>query len=178
VRRLSSNGIHAEGFPADAGDPLCLKGALEEIEATLGSPSVLIYNAVSLCDDDLYACNANDVIDAFEVSVLGALTAIRTVVPSMRAVGGGTIIITSRLPTTLPSSQYTAQSLSRPALGTLLNLFGDDSRTLPARVILANLPAKVSIGAWHEPRTHMWLAQEYWSLVHTKSNGSREVTLS
>jgi NAD(P)-dependent dehydrogenase (short-subunit alcohol dehydrogenase family) len=178
---LSKEGVIAEDFPADAGDPQALRGALEEIIATVGCPSVLIYNAfspVSVGSSDLYAGKATEVIDAFEESVVGPLIAIRTVVPVMRENGGGTVLVATYRPARLPNPRYTAESLARPALRTLINVVIRDSRTSPARVILADLPPRVPAGTWDEARTHSWLAAKYWSLAHAKSEGSRIVTIS
>lgn len=178
---MSKEGIIAEDFPADAGDPQALKGALEEIMATVGRPSVLIYNAFSPVNaghGDLYTGKATEVVDAFEECVVGPLTAIRTVVPVMREHGGGTVLVATYQPARLPNSRYTAASLARPALRTLINVVIRDSRTSPARVILADLPAKAPAGGWNDERTHSWLARTYWSLAHAKSKGSRIVAIS
>ncbi len=171
----------AEHFPADAGDPQALRGALEEIMATVGLPSVLIYNAfrsVSPTGGDVYTGKATEIIDAFEVSVVGPLTAIRTVVPAMTANGGGTVLVATYRPERLPSSRYTAESLARSALKTMIDVVIRDARTSPARIILADLPPKCPAGAWNEERAQSWLARKYWSLAHAKARGSGRATLS
>lgn len=177
VYRLGRERIAVEPFLADAGDPHMLTGVLDEIAATIGAPSVLIYNAPGIADGDLYDGSADEVIDTFEVSVIGALTALRYVVPMMRAAGQGTVVITFRRPASQPSSRHTAQSLSGAALRTMIDLFIADERTSPVRVIMADVAAGEAAGDWEDVRARAARAEVYWALVHDAAGTSGAVTI-
>jgi hypothetical protein len=145
IGHLRDCDIDAEAFPADAGDPRALRGALEEVMATLGRPAVLFYNAISE--------NLADAVDEFEVAVAGPMATLRAIVPAMREGGGGAIVVTSCL----------QGSASHPALERLIETAATSPRTVPVRIILAQL---VPRDAWQAASSRKWLAAEYWTLVH------------
>lgn len=165
VRRLRQGGIDAEPYLADAGDFQALRGALEEICATMGTPSVLIYNAARavshLDSEDVLTGRVSRLTDDYEVLVGGVLTCVRVLAPQMQEVGGGTIIVSSRPPAELPSSRFIAHSLTIAALDLLVDLARADPRTLPNRVMHVRLLTDVA------PRKHApTVARLYWSLAH------------
>jgi NAD(P)-dependent dehydrogenase (short-subunit alcohol dehydrogenase family) len=157
VGYLRAQDVVADGFPADAGDPHVLRGALEEIMATLGRPSALFYNAISE--------NPTDAVDEFEVAVVGPMTTLRAIVPAMREGGGGTIVVTS----------CGAGSLSHSSLERLIETTARDPRTAPVRVILAQL---VPRRPWQNASSRGWLAEEYWLLVHDPHEVSGKIVLT
>ena len=171
IQRLRQDSIDAEPYLADAGDSQALRGALEEICATMGTPSVLIYNAaraVSHLDpEDVLTGRVSMLTDDYEVSVAGVLTCVRVLAPQMGEVGGGTIIVSSRPPAELPSSRFLSHSLTIAALDLLVDLARADPRTLPNRVMHVRLLTDVA------PRRRApSVARLYWSLAHpSKKSG-------
>lgn len=165
VRRLRDEGIEVEPYLADAGDSQVLRGALEEICATMGTPEVLIYNAaraVSRLDpEDLLTGHPSLIMDDYEVSVGGVLTCLRVLTPQMREIGGGTMIVSSRPPAAVLSSRFISHSLTITALDALVDAAQTDPRTFPNRVVHVRLPAELA------PRKRApSVAQLYWSLAH------------
>jgi NAD(P)-dependent dehydrogenase (short-subunit alcohol dehydrogenase family) len=84
----------AKGYACDVADPAQVDAAMAAIEAQLGSPSVLLYNAVggafgSFLDIDPATLNRN-----FQVNTMGLLYLARRVAPAMTAAGQGAIVVT------------------------------------------------------------------------------------
>lgn len=98
VATLASEGIEAEGFPADAGDPTTVVAALDAATARFGSIDVLEFsphagNAESMISPlDVTVENLRPVIDTM---LLGAVAAVQAVLPGMRERGSGTVLLTA-----------------------------------------------------------------------------------
>ena len=85
-------GAHA--FPCDVCDPAQLDATLAKIRAELGTPSVLVHNAVggafgSFLDVDPAVLQHN-----FDVNVMALLRLARALAPDMVAAGKGAIVVT------------------------------------------------------------------------------------
>lgn len=91
---LQAEGLSAFAFPADAGDPQSLKGALSAAKMGLGPPSVLVCNAVSATRAMPSELAPDALVADFRVGVAGALAATQIVLPWMTAAGQGTILFT------------------------------------------------------------------------------------
>ncbi|MFD0685915.1 SDR family NAD(P)-dependent oxidoreductase [Actinomadura fibrosa] len=103
VRELAGLGITAAAFPADIRDRVALTDALTAVKERWGPIDVLEYspsptgpitNAVDSTVDSVTA--------QFELHVLGAVTAVRHVLPDLRA-RGGTILLTTGVSSTVPA---------------------------------------------------------------------------
>jgi NAD(P)-dependent dehydrogenase (short-subunit alcohol dehydrogenase family) len=167
VEHLRHDGFDAEPYLADAGDAQVLRGALEDICATMGAPRVLIYNAAravnALDPEDLLTGRSSLITDDYEVSIGGVLTCIRALTPQMREIGGGTIVVSSRPPAECLSARFISHSLTITALDALVDVTRTDPRTFPNRVVHVRLPPALA------PRRRApSVAQMYWSLVHPR----------
>lgn len=85
---------HAHAYPCDVTDEAQLNATLEAIRAELGTPTVLIHNAVggafgSFLEIDPQVLNRN-----FQVNTLALLYLARRLAPAMVAAGAGAIIAT------------------------------------------------------------------------------------
>lgn len=174
VQRLGRDGIKAEPFLADAGDAQALRGALEEICATMGAPRVVIYNAARAVNhidpEDLLTVHPCLITDDYEVVIGGVLTCIRVLAPLMREIGGGSIIVSSRPPAALPNLCFISHSLTSAALDMLADAARSDPRTLPNRLVHVRLATDLA------PRERApAVAEMLWSLAYQpEKNGSPE----
>ncbi|MBU1054310.1 MAG: SDR family NAD(P)-dependent oxidoreductase [Proteobacteria bacterium] len=96
VAKLKENGVEAEGFQADAGNLKGLASAIEKAQKNFGSIDVLEYSPAT--DPQLLATPLNITVENvrphMEVA-LGAITAVRAVLPGMIEKGNGGLLFTS-----------------------------------------------------------------------------------
>jgi NAD(P)-dependent dehydrogenase (short-subunit alcohol dehydrogenase family) len=88
---LNSEGIQAKGFPGDVSSEVSLKAAIETVVKTYGKVDVLVYNAAAGKPGKPTELTANDLVHDFTISVAGALTSVKEVLPHME---NGTILLT------------------------------------------------------------------------------------
>jgi NADP-dependent 3-hydroxy acid dehydrogenase YdfG len=90
---LGNEGIKAYAHPADLTDPVSLSAALDRI----GPVDVLVYNGGGTARSRTSALEVTreSAQDAFDGAVLGAVTAVRAVLPGMLERGSGTLLFTS-----------------------------------------------------------------------------------
>ncbi len=74
-RTLADEDIRAYTYKADAGDAESLTAALDDVQAKLGSPDVLIYNAVQFHLGAVSSLENRALGEALQTSVVGALVA-------------------------------------------------------------------------------------------------------
>jgi short-subunit dehydrogenase len=94
LRDLEAELPGSKGYRCDVADPKQVKGVLDAIESDLGSPSVLIHNAVggafgSFLEIDPEVLNRN-----FQVNTMALLYLARRLAPAMVQAGRGTILVT------------------------------------------------------------------------------------
>jgi len=91
---LASAGVESRGFQGDAGDELSLRQAFGEIQAALGPPEVLVYNAYAFHQANPSVLPPSQLVDDFRVNVVGALISAQIVIDHMKTAGRGTILFT------------------------------------------------------------------------------------
>ncbi|MFI5952236.1 SDR family NAD(P)-dependent oxidoreductase [Cryptosporangium sp. NPDC051539] len=91
---LAGEGLDTRGYAADVRDRDALAGALDSAGQELGPIEVLEYSPIPHRDflRPVLDTTAADVAGAVEFSIFGPLTAVRQVLPGMRALGRGTIL--------------------------------------------------------------------------------------
>ncbi|MDN4474163.1 SDR family NAD(P)-dependent oxidoreductase [Demequina zhanjiangensis] len=114
---LRSQGIAARGYAADVLQPAQLTGALAAAAAELGPVEVLQYSPLP------FRTFLKPVLDltpelaeqAFSFSALGLIHAARTVLPSMRAEGRGTILLINGGTSVQSRADFAGTSVAFPA---------------------------------------------------------------
>ena len=94
--RAANPETEAMFFCADATQPETIENAFDDIARELGSVDILIYNArgsFPRCEPLDMTYDAMD--DVFRVEVMGAFAAAKSVIPSMRKRGQGTLLFSS-----------------------------------------------------------------------------------
>lgn len=91
---LQSGGIEGHGFPGDAGDELSLRKAFDDIHASLGPTEVLVYNAFVFHHANPSVLSPVQLVDDFQVNVVGALISAQIVMNHMKVLSRGTMLFT------------------------------------------------------------------------------------
>ena len=85
VAALTADGITAAAFPADAGNPDAVCGAIEKARAALGPIAVIHWNAFGGVAEreagDLLAADPAAVRGVFDIAVAGLLAAVQAALP-------------------------------------------------------------------------------------------------
>lgn len=91
---LAGEGVNARGFAADVRDPAALADALDSAASTLGPVEVLQYSPIPHKDfmKPVLETAPADLEGPLAFSVVGPMTAVRQVLPGMRALGRGTLL--------------------------------------------------------------------------------------
>ncbi|NUO98962.1 MAG: SDR family NAD(P)-dependent oxidoreductase [Nonomuraea sp.] len=104
VGELAELGVTAAAFPADIRDRDALAAALAAASDTLGTIDVLEYSpSPSGPITDAAGTTVESATAQFELNVLGAVSAVRQVLPDMRARGAGAVLLTTGVSSTIPA---------------------------------------------------------------------------
>lgn len=92
---LEADGVTARGYAADVLEPAALEVALARAAAELGPVTTLQYSPLPSPDylKPVLDLTPELALEALEFSALGLIRAVRTVLPSMRETGDGSIIL-------------------------------------------------------------------------------------
>jgi len=91
---LTGEGHTARGYAADVRDREALTTALDQAAQELGTIEILVYSPLPQKQfrRPVLETTVDDLVAAVEFSVLGPVTAVRQVLPGMRALGHGSIL--------------------------------------------------------------------------------------
>lgn len=92
---LNEEGLTARGYAADVRDAQALHAALDAAATELGPIEVLQYSPVPARDfmKPVLETTAEDLVGPVEQSVYGPVTAVQNVLPGLRELGRGTILL-------------------------------------------------------------------------------------
>ncbi|RLQ94206.1 SDR family NAD(P)-dependent oxidoreductase [Falsibacillus albus] len=113
VEELQANGVEAKGFVGDISSDSSLKLAIQEAAESYGRIDVLLYNAASGKPTDL---TSDDLAADFQISVGGALTAVKEVVPKMNK---GAILLTGGGLALHPFADYSSLAIGKAGIRNL-----------------------------------------------------------
>lgn len=96
VEVLRTKAITAAAFPADAGDPVALRGAMAKARAELGPIGVVHWNAYSgQRRGDLLAVDPASLQASFDLAVAGLLGAVQEALGDLKAAKDGAVLVTN-----------------------------------------------------------------------------------
>lgn len=172
LRELEAAIPGARGITADVGDAAALQAAVRD----LGPASVLVYNASAGHPGPATALSLDDAIADLRVNILGILTAVQETVPSMRAAGKGTIIVTGGGLALKPAASLASLSLGKAAQRSL-------ALSLAAELEPAGIHvATVTVCGFVQPGTHFAaenIADLFWRLhIQPPGQFDREIVYS
>ncbi len=169
---LTAEGITARGFAADVRDPKTLEAALDAATATLGPIEVLQYSPVPQPDfmRPVLETGPEDLRGPIEFSVYGPVTAVRQVLPGMRRLGRGTVLLVNGGTAVVPHPDRAGTSIAFAAESAYGHLLHD---TLAADGIhVAQLIVPGAITAGHPRKDPATLADTLW-VLHRDRHGFR-----
>lgn len=106
---LKAQGIDANPFPADAGDPASIRAAVRAVRSQLGPIAVLHWNAYGGMEaGDLLAADAASVQKLFDVAVFGLLAATEEALPDLKQDAGALLISNGALGVVSPETDEAA----------------------------------------------------------------------
>ncbi len=96
VEALKAKGVEAGAFPADAGDPASIRGAIAKARAALGPIGAIHWNAFSGRGfGDLLTVDPATVPGLFDVALVGLLSAVQEALSDLKAAGDGAVLVTN-----------------------------------------------------------------------------------
>ena len=149
----------ALGVTADATDEAALRAAIDEIVDRFGVPELLVYNAALTQRDAIGDLSARQQLDAWAVNVVGAITAVAHLAPTMALAGAGTIVLTGGMPE--PSPDMTSLSLGKAGVRALTKLLARAYEPAGLHVATVTVAGPVAPGTAFDPDK---IAQQYWRL--------------
>lgn len=110
---LAGDGVTARGYAADVLDADALAAALAAAAADLGRVSVLQYSPLPARHylRPVTETPAADILEAVRFSVLGPVAAVNAVLPGMREVGAGTVVLINGGTSVRPRAGYAGTSI-------------------------------------------------------------------
>ncbi|WP_151481989.1 SDR family NAD(P)-dependent oxidoreductase [Streptomyces albicerus] len=169
---LTREGIVARGFAADVRDPNALAAALASATARLGPIEVLQYSPVPHRDfmRPVLETTPTDLFGPIEFSVYGPVAAVRQVLPGMRGLGRGTILLVNGGTAVVPHPERAGTSIAFAAESAYGQLLHD---TLGGEGIhVAQLIVPGAIVPGHPRKDPAALARTLWG-IHQDRHGFR-----
>ena len=170
VSALREAGIDAHARVVDAADHAGLDAALGAAVQAHGSPDVLVYNAAGVRYKPLAELSAAELMADLGVSVGGALAATRSVLPGMRARGGGKLFFTGGGFAFEPMPALASLGAGKAALRNLAFSLHAELKASNIHAATVTICGMVKPGTAFDPDL---IAQSFWSL-HGQAPGAFE----
>lgn len=161
VQDLQHQGITVTTLAADAAQADSLIAAFATLREQVGHPDVLIYNAAALTQGSPLTLSAETWLRDFAVNVVGAAIAVQQVVPGMKTLGGGTILLTGGGLGLEPYPAYASLAVGKAGIRNLC--FSLAQELQPDNIHVAT----VTICGFIQPDTKFSpprIAEAYWQL--------------
>jgi NADP-dependent 3-hydroxy acid dehydrogenase YdfG len=174
IDHLERHGVTASGYVADVRDSAALTAALSDAATDLGPIDVLAYNPLP-SPDYLHSLDETTLAqtrDAFAFSVLGSLTAVQAVLPSMRERGAGSLLFTSGGSSITPNPNVAGTSIAMAGEAAYAQMLHDTLAN--DGIYVAHFVVRVGIAPGNEPGDPDELAQQLWDL-HESRNAFRTI---
>ena len=105
----------SRGYAVDVTDAGAVKEVLDRIESDMGTPGVLVHNAVSGHFGEFLQVTPEDLERTFRTNVLSLLLLGQAIVPRMLARGGGAIVVTGNTSAWRGAANFAAFAPSKAA---------------------------------------------------------------
>jgi len=165
---LTNQLVVAQYYPVDAGNPKALCAAIEQMSREMGHPQVLVYNASRNKQLHILDDTAEGISEDLLIHAGGALEAVKTVLPAMKARKSGTILLTGGGLALHPNPSMGALSIGKTALRSLAAQLHDT--LMPEGIHVATIT--VAGFVTKESQTHHpdRIADLYWQLHQTPAD--------
>jgi short-subunit dehydrogenase len=115
---LRTLGIEAKGFTGDISSEASLRASIESVRKIYGKIDVLLYNAAVGKPGKPTNLNAEDLINDFNISVVGALTTVKASLPHME---NGAILMTGGGLALTPYADFASLSIGKAGIRSFAN---------------------------------------------------------
>lgn len=166
LAELAQNGVTAHFEPADAGNIPELQTALHRLSASLGSVSVVLYNAAALKATDILWLPPQTLVQDFGVNVAGALNTVQALLAELKKTGGAVLFTGGGL-ATAPLPQYGSLSIGKAGLRSLA--FQLYQRLQPEGVYAGLLTITQGINEGDPTYSPEALAGHVWQMVQERN---------
>jgi NADP-dependent 3-hydroxy acid dehydrogenase YdfG len=170
---LATAGVDARGYAADVRDGHALGAALTAAAAELGPIEVLEYSPIPRRESlrPVLDTERDDVVAAVELSVLGPLAAVRTVLPGMLARGSGTLLFVNGGSAARPNAAVAGTSIAFAAETAYAQMLHTTLADRGVHVGQLIIPGGITPGhPTHDPDV---LAERLWAM-HEARTGFRD----
>jgi short-subunit dehydrogenase len=169
---LTDQGVTAQGFAADVRDPEALAAALDAAHTGLGPIEVLQYSPSPHRDFMLPVLETGhaDLVGPIEFSVYGSVAAVRQVLPGMRALGRGTILLVNGGTAVVPHPDRAGTSIAFAAESAYGHMLHDSLAAEGIHVAQLVVPGAIVPG--HHRKDPAVLADTLWG-IHRDRHGFR-----
>lgn len=167
---LVDEGMTARAFAADAAKPESLRNALEQAQAELGAPAVVVYNAAVGKPGLPSNIPVQRLIEEFTVNVAGALVAAKHAIPSMKDAGKGTLLFTGGGLALEPWPEMASLAVGKAGIRNLAFSLAKELAPAGIHVATVTINGLVKPGTDFDPAK---IADVYWEL-HQQGSGQWE----
>ncbi|MEV7033912.1 SDR family NAD(P)-dependent oxidoreductase [Streptomyces sp. NPDC093272] len=172
AEELAGLGVEARGYPSDVRDPLALAGALERAGEELGTVEILQYSPVPQPDfmRPVLETTHADLLGPVEFSVYGPVAAVQQVLPGMRELGRGTVLLVNGGTAVIPHPDRAGTSVAFAAESAYGHLLHDALAGEGIHVAQLVIPGAIVEG--HARKDPAVLADTLWA-IHRDRHGFR-----
>jgi NADP-dependent 3-hydroxy acid dehydrogenase YdfG len=164
---LGKAGIEANYGVADVLDTKALDAAIAQVCVASSGLVVLHYNTAHIVWKPLLDETALSLTEDFQVNVAGALTAVRAVLPGMRARQQGTILLTGSMFDLSPVPNFGSLSIGKAALRNLSLSLAKSLEDSGVQVAYVSVNGRVS--ADDPERSPDAIAELFWRIYESPS---------
>lgn len=180
LKKHEQNHPDAHAFACDVTDEAQVNRAVAGIKERLGSPSVLIHNAVGGTIGSFLDVDPEVMLNNFRVNAMGLLYLSRALAPDMVKAGNGTIVATGNTSAFRGKPNFAAFAPTKAAQRILAESMARELNPKGIHVSYLMIDAVINVpwtrglfpdkpdSFFIEPST---VAQEIWHLVHQGRNG-------
>ena len=145
VAELQADGVTASGYAADVREPAQLESALASAAAELGPITALQYSPLPSRDylKPVLDLTPELALEALQFSALGLIHAVRAVLPAMREVGDGSIILINGGTSVKARAGFAGTSVAFPAESAYGEMLHDALEDEGVRVIQLVIPGGI-----------------------------------
>ncbi|PFO01257.1 short-chain dehydrogenase [Bacillus sp. AFS076308] len=160
---LKDDGIGAKGFPGDVSSVESLKTAIDAVIKTYGKIDVLLYNAAAGRPGKPTTLSVDQLLEDFKISVAGALTSVKEVIPHME---NGTILLTGGGLALHPYADYASLAIGKAGIRNLA--YSLHQELSPKGIYVGTLTIKgfVQEGTYFSPEN---IANTFYSMYENQT---------
>lgn len=165
---LSPYDVPVAAYPADAGRPEQLEGALAAAVADHGVPDVVVYNAAIIRADVPGELSPDELAETWAVNVSGILVTAMATIPAMQERGQGTFLVTGGMPRPIPS--HVSLSLGKVGARAVVSMLAEQFGPSGVHVATVTVADEIVPDTSYDPDL---IAEHYWRL-HGQQPGAWE----